>query len=250
MIRSLVRMHIDSSHAAVRAPLGAIEWKQRYCATIALSRTPRSVTMSASDLRSAVAQDASMNAATKPRMAFIRCPLQASRLRSMAARTVRGIVRAREAAARPASLAAARFRVPRESAPVCDYLLPLLTQFFYPQRHHIAGLEPHRLGFLAHADTGGRAGGDDVSRHERHVVTAIRHELLHPEDHRARIAALHPFAVHVEPHFQTLRIRDFVARDEPRPQRPEGIAALALVPLRGLELEGALRDVVGEAVAG
>jgi len=45
-----------------------------------------------------------------------------------------------------------------------DDFLPLLAKFLDAERHHIAGLEEHGLGFHAEADTGRGAGDDDVTR--------------------------------------------------------------------------------------
>ena len=52
--------------------------------------------------------------------------------------------------------------------------------------------------------------------------------------------------------FEVLRILDFVLGDEPWPDRAEGLAALALVPLAAaaLDLEYALGHVVAREVAG
>ena len=64
-------------------------------------------------------------------------------------------------------------------------------------------------------------------------------------------AVLHAPAVDVEPHRQVLRIADLVGGDQPGPDRPEGVAALALVPgAAALDLEVALGDVVDHAIAG
>ena len=70
------------------------------------------------------------------------------------------------------------------------------------------------------------------------------------EDHGARVAALHALAVHVEEHVEHLRVGNLVGGDKPGPNRAERVVALALVPLRGLHLEGALGDVVHHAIAG
>src|SRR5262249_59341090 len=53
---------------------------------------------------------------------------------------------------------------------------------------------------------------------------------------------------HVEPR----RVADLVFGDEPRRERTEGLAALALAPLpaAALDLKTALGDIVGEAIAG
>ena len=60
----------------------------------------------------------------------------------------------------------------------------------------------------------------------------VAHQLGDAEDHRARVAVLHALAVDVQPHVEVLRFGDLVGRHEPRADRAEGVAALALVPLR------------------
>ena len=100
-------------------------------------------------------------------------------------------------------------------------------------------------GFVAHADARRRAGRDDVARQQRHELADVADQMRDAEHHRARVAALHALAVDVEPHVERLRIGHFVARHQIRPDRAEGVAALAVVPLAAaLELEVALRYVV------
>src|SRR5262245_14604477 len=76
--------------------------------------------------------------------------------------------------------------------------------------------------------------------------------MLDTEDHGAGVALLPPLAIHREPHVEVLRILDLVLGDEPRPDRAEGLAALALVPLaaRAFDLEYAFRHVVRQEVTG
>ncbi len=76
--------------------------------------------------------------------------------------------------------------------------------------------------------------------------------MLGAEDHGAGVAALALLTVDVEPHVEVLHVLDLVLGDEPRPDRPEGLAAFALVPLAAgaLDLEGALGDVVRHEIAG
>src|SRR4030095_14536917 len=108
--------------------------------------------------------------------------------------------------------------------------------------------EPRRL--LSHAAPGWRAGGDPIARQQRHELAEVADQMRNAEDHRARIAALHPLPVDVEPHIECLRIGHFVARDEVRADRTEGVAALAAVPLAAaLKLEVALGNIVDHAVA-
>ena len=52
------------------------------------------------------------------------------------------------------------------------------------------------------------------------------------EDHRPRVAGLPALAVDVEPHVEVLQVLDLVGGDEPRADRAERVAALALAPLR------------------
>jgi hypothetical protein len=61
--------------------------------------------------------------------------------------------------------------------------------------------------------------------------------VLATEDHGARVAALAFLAVDIEPRVQVLRILDFILGDEPRPDRPEDFATLALVPLAAAALD-------------
>src|SRR5918994_982147 len=51
--------------------------------------------------------------------------------------------------------------------------------------HLVPGLHPE-LRFAGHANTRGRAGDDDVSRHKRHAGREKGHELGNREDHLPR----------------------------------------------------------------
>src|SRR4029077_11410447 len=83
------------------------------------------------------------------------------------------------------------------------------------------------------------------------ILRAAPHDMAAVEDHGRGVAALAFLAVDVEPHGELLRVLDLVLVDEPRAERAESLAALALGPLPGaLDLEHALGDVVGEAIAG
>src|SRR5882672_2866511 len=127
--------------------------------------------------------------------------------------------------------------------------LPLLAEAIDAEADFVAGLQEHR-GLAAHADTGGSARADEVARIQRHEAADVAHQRGHAEDHGARAAVLAALAVHVEPHAQSLRIGHLVARDEPWPDRSEGVAALALVPLpAAFELVFAFGQVVDDAVA-
>ncbi len=62
---------------------------------------------------------------------------------------------------------------------------------------------------------------------------------------------MHTRAVDVEPDVERLRIGDFVGGHDPRADRPERVAALALIPNpTPLHLVFALADIVDDAIAG
>src|SRR4029077_18822372 len=130
------------------------------------------------------------------------------------------------------------------------HLLLLLTQPVDAERHHVAGFEERRR-LHAQAYARRRAGDDDVARLHDEILRAAPHDMPAVEDHGRGVAALALLAVDVEPHGELLRVLDLVLGDEPRADRAECLAALALGPLAGaLDLEHALGDVVGEAIAG
>ena len=105
--------------------------------------------------------------------------------------------------------------------------------------------------FHAHADAGGCAGGDDVAGVEREELAEVADERADAEDHRGGGAVLVALAVDFEPEFQVLRVGNFVARYQPGADWAERVATLSFGPLAAaVLLEGALGDVVGDAVAG
>src|SRR6516164_3336105 len=130
-------------------------------------------------------------------------------------------------------------------------LLLLLAESADAETHHVAGVEP-RLWLHPHAHAGWRACRDHVAGKERHVFRDVGDQRRDAEDHRPRVPGLPPLAIDVEPHVEILRVADFVGRHEPRADRSERVAALALVPLTRalLQLEVSLGDVVDDAVAG
>lgn len=113
----------------------------------------------------------------------------------------------------------------------------------------IAGAEIAR-GLHAEADAGRGAGGDDVAGFEGHELRQIMNEERHVEDHRASAAVLAWFVVDPEAKAEIGGIGNFVRCDEPGAEGIEGVARFSLGPLAtAFELEGALGDVVGNAVA-
>src|SRR3984957_11684811 len=131
-----------------------------------------------------------------------------------------------------------------------DHFLLLLAEPIDTQRHHVAGLQERRR-LHAEPDARRRAGDDDVAGLQDEILRAAPDDVAAVEDHGRSVAALAFLAVDVEPHVQFLRVLELVLGDEPWAERAEGLAALALGPLAGaLDLEHALGDVVGEAIAG
>jgi hypothetical protein len=131
------------------------------------------------------------------------------------------------------------------------HLLPLHPQPRDPQLHHVADLQIDRHRLHAEADARRRAGGDHVARLQHEKLRAIPDQIRHIEHHGGGRAALALLAVDVGVHGELLRVLDLVLGDQPRPQRPETLGALALADgLPVLHLEGALRHVVGDAIAG
>src|SRR5277367_2316946 len=106
----------------------------------------------------------------------------------------------------------------------------------------IADIEPDRFRLDSHSDPRRCTRCDDVAGQQRHVATHIRDQGFHTEDHRPGITGLPAPAVDVEPQFEVLRITDLVGGYQPRSDGSESVAALTLVPLRGLHLKRAFGD--------
>src|SRR6185437_12121959 len=128
--------------------------------------------------------------------------------------------------------------------------LTLFSQSVDAERDDVAGLQEHRRRLHAEPHARRRAGDDDVARLHDEELRAIPDQIFGAEDHGPGVAALALLAVDIKPHAEVLRILDLVLGDEPRADRPEDLAALALVPLasRALDLEHALGHVVAEEV--
>src|SRR6266536_3225048 len=108
--------------------------------------------------------------------------------------------------------------------------LPLATQAFNAQLDDIAVVQEHwRYPTQTHPPRGAR--GDQIAGLERHEATDVPHQEADVEHHRRRRTILHPAAVDVEVHPQSLLVGDLVPGHEPRPDRAEGIQTLALDPL-------------------
>src|SRR5580704_9030122 len=105
--------------------------------------------------------------------------------------------------------------------------------------------------FSAHAYAWGCAGGDDVAGVQAHEAAQVANDVGDREDHGFGVATLILVVVYFQPHIQVLWVGDFVSGDQPRADGAEGVGTFAFGPLAGaFGLEGALRDVVDDAVAG
>ncbi len=117
--------------------------------------------------------------------------------------------------------------------------------------HGVAMLQVDRIGLLAFADAGRRSGDNQIARLERYEAADIGQGFGDREDHGFRVAGLHALAVDIEVHVEVLRITQFIGGYQPRTGRAEGIATLALDPLRtALLLELTLGDIIDQHIAG
>src|SRR4029079_5651182 len=131
------------------------------------------------------------------------------------------------------------------------YLLTLLAEPVDAERDHVPGLEEFGLWFHAQPHAGGRARNYLSSGLHDEILRAAPENVPAIEDHGACVAALAFVAVHVEPHLEILRVLDLVFGHEPRAERTERLAALALRPLsRAFELKNAFGDIVRKTVTG
>src|SRR2546421_2659512 len=159
----------------------------------------------------------------------------------------------RSALARPMPLAAPVITAALPASRPSDigaHPLPRGAEPVDAELDRVAGHEVARRA-VTQPDARRGACGDDVAWQERHELTDEADQGRHVEDQLARRAALLGLAVHFEPKWEIVYVADLVRRGEKRPERCEGIAALALHPLApALELEGALRVVVVQHVPG
>ena len=103
----------------------------------------------------------------------------------------------------------------------------------------------------AHRDPRRRAGRDHVARQQRHELADIADDVLDAEDQVGGVAVLPPLAVDLGRYLELAGVAHLVGGDQPRPERAERVAALALGPLpAALHLVFALGDVVDDAIAG
>src|SRR5579871_1219638 len=149
----------------------------------------------------------------------------------------------REMAAYDPSFLAKRFLTPRH------YFLLLLPKPIDSQPHHISRPQIHRR-LLSEPDSRRRARRNNVARLQTHEPAQITHQMRHAENHRLRRSVLITLSIHFQPQMQILRIRNFVVRHEPRPNRPKRVGTLSLHPLpRAFQLKRALRQIIHHAVS-
>src|SRR5712691_9725604 len=86
---------------------------------------------------------------------------------------------------------------------------------------------------------------------QSHEIADVADQGRDVEDHVRGRAPLPDLPVHLEPHAERARVGQLVPGGEERPERREGVGALAFHPLAAaLELKAALRIVVVQRVAG
>src|ERR1700712_772610 len=122
--------------------------------------------------------------------------------------------------------------------------LRLLAKSFDAELDRLAGIEKHRR-LHSEPDAGRGAGRDDVARLQAHELRDIVDEERDAEDHGPGRAVLAHDAVDREPHLQILRIGDFIAGNQPWPDRTKAVGRFSFRPLTSaFRLELAFRHVV------
>src|SRR5579862_7073990 len=102
-----------------------------------------------------------------------------------------------------------------------------LTDLLDPQPDHVAGLEELAA---ASADSGRRAGEDDVAWIKRHAVGQLLDLFGERVDHRAGVGILLEDAVDPELEPKLLRIADIARRHDPGAERARPVKSLVLGP--------------------
>jgi len=131
-----------------------------------------------------------------------------------------------------------------------DQSLPLPAQAGHLQLHHVAGAQVGEAP--GQGDPLRGAGADHVAGAQHQVPAQVPDQVRHVEDHVGGAGVLPGFAVDPGAQPQRLRVGHLAGRYQPRPEREERLAALALGPLAAglFDLEGALGHVVGDRVPG
>ena len=116
---------------------------------------------------------------------------------------------------------------------------------------NVAGREP-ALRIAAQADSGGRAGEDEVTRQQREHPGQVLDEFRHAEDEILGAALLHLLAVDQAAELQVVPAGQLIRGDQPGPDRCETWVGLAQAELRrgGRQLQDPLRDILAGGHAG
>jgi hypothetical protein len=116
---------------------------------------------------------------------------------------------------------------------------------------NVAGREP-ALRIAAQADSGGRAGEDEVTRQQREHPGQVLDEFRHAEDEILGAALLHLLAVDQAAELQVIPAGQLIRGDQPGPDRRETWVGLAQAELgrRGCQLQDPLRDILTGGHAG
>src|SRR5262245_17689903 len=113
----------------------------------------------------------------------------------------------------------------------------------------VAGLQPHLLLFrIARDDAFRRAGEDDVAGLQRRVARDVAHQLARVEHHVAGVRRLAHLAVDAAFDLEVVAVGE-IGADQPRPDRPGTVEALAQHPLARPALQVTRGEVVAGAVA-
>src|SRR6267154_215666 len=127
--------------------------------------------------------------------------------------------------------------------------LALLAKPVNSQPHHISRPQIHRR-LLPEPHAWRRARRNNVAGLQTHEPAQIAHQMSYAENHRLRRPVLVALSIHFQPQTQILRVRHFVSRHQPRPDRTKCIGAFPLHPLpRAFQLKRALRLIVHHAIA-
>jgi hypothetical protein len=103
--------------------------------------------------------------------------------------------------------------------------MPLRAKAGYAHVDHIAVCEESwRLHSQPH--TSWSPGNDQVAGHQGHELTDVAHHNINIEDQVRCIALLTNLAIHLQVEVEGIRV-EFIASDEPRSGRTEGVEALA-----------------------
>src|SRR5437879_4099550 len=125
-----------------------------------------------------------------------------------------------------------------------DDQLARLAQLFDSQLDNVSGLQV-LWGIHPQPNSCRSSGTYHIAREKRHELTHIGHERGNIEDHVRCGTLLAKNAIHLKPHLQISRIRNFRLRRQKRAKWSKSVRALSLHPLSAaLQLKGPLGVVI------